>query len=257
MQKKFIDDFTIIANERHTREFVVLTLQASGKLPEMLPGQFVEARVDGSLQTYLRRPLSIHDVDYTNNTLKLLVQEVGPGTQTLSQLKTGDHLNLIYPLGNHYTLPGSDKVLLIGGGCGVAPLLFLGRYLKEHGISPRFLIGGRTAADLVELKSYEKLGEVLVTTEDGSRGTKGYVIHHPVMKTFEPDFKHIFTCGPQAMMKILAKYAAERDIECQVSLENTMACGIGACLCCVTPTQDGHKCVCTDGPVFDSKYVKW
>ncbi|WP_010662813.1 dihydroorotate dehydrogenase electron transfer subunit [Marinilabilia salmonicolor] len=257
MQKKHIDDFTIVANERHTREFVILTLKHPGKMPEMFPGQFVEARVDGSNATYLRRPLSIHDVNYASNTLKLLIQEVGPGTRTLSALQEGDQLNLVYPLGNHYTLPESDKVLLIGGGCGVAPLLFLGRYLKEHGITPRFLIGGRTAADLVELNSYETIGEVLVTTEDGTRGTKGYVIHHPVMKTFEPDFEYIYTCGPEPMMKVLAKYAAERDIKCQVSMENTMACGIGACLCCVTPTQDGHKCVCTDGPVFDSKYLKW
>jgi dihydroorotate dehydrogenase electron transfer subunit len=257
MQKKYIDDFTIISNKRHTREFVVLTIKHPGVLPEMFPGQFAEARVDGSIDTYLRRPLSIHDVNYTSNTIKLLVQEVGSGTSTLSQLKVGDNLNLIYPLGNHYTLPESDKVLLVGGGCGVAPLLFLGRYMKDNGITPRFLIGGRTSDDLVELEAYETLGEVLITTEDGSRGTKGFVIHHPLMKTFEPDFDHIYTCGPAAMMKVLAKYAAERDIKCQVSLENTMACGIGACLCCITPTQEGHKCVCTDGPVFDSKYLKW
>jgi dihydroorotate dehydrogenase electron transfer subunit len=258
MQKKHITDFGILANQRHTRDFVILTLQHPGQIPEMFPGQFVEVRIDGSSETYLRRPLSIHDIDYTNNTLKLLIQEVGPGTRRLSSLQPGDSLNVIYPLGTGYTLPAnSNRILLVGGGCGVAPLLFLGRYLKEKGITPRFLIGARTASDLVELAAYNDLGEVMITTEDGSRGTKGFVIHHPVMKTFTPDFDALYTCGPEAMMKVLAKYSDERNIECQVSLENTMACGIGACLCCVTPTIEGHKCTCIDGPVFNAKYLKW
>ena len=256
-QKKFIADFVVVENQRQTYEFVILTLQYPGSLPVMYPGQFVEVKVEGSSETYLRRPLSIHDVDYSNNTLKLLIQEVGEGTRLLSSLRPGDKINLIFPLGSHYSLPSSKNVLLVGGGCGVAPLLFLGRYLKQNGIIPRFLVGARSADQLVELEAYRKLGEVLVTTEDGSRGTKGFVIHHPVMKTYEPDFDWIYTCGPEPMMKVLARYAKDRNIVCEVSLENMMACGIGACLCCVAPTVDGNKCTCTDGPVFNAKYLKW
>jgi len=257
MQKKHIDDFIIIENARQTRDFVVLTLQHPGQLPHMVPGQFAEVRVDGSPETYLRRPLSIHDVDYNRGQLKLLIQEIGPATRVLGAMQAGEILNLVYPLGKGYSLPESDKVLLVGGGCGVAPLLFLGRYLKANGITPRFLIGTKNKEGLVELDAYRQLGEVMITTEDGSEGTRGFVIHHPVMKTFDPDFEWLYTCGPEPMMKILAKYCHERDVKCQVSLENTMACGIGACLCCVTPTVEGHKCTCIDGPVFDANYLKW
>lgn len=257
MSKKYKENFTVIAREQQTPDFVVLTLKHPGQLPEMIPGQFAEVKVDGAIEAYLRRPLSIHDVDYANNTLKLLIQDVGPGTHRLSSLNKDDQVNLVYPLGKGYDLPDSDKVILVGGGCGVAPLLFLGRYLKDNGITPRFLIGAKTKEDLVELEAYNKLGEVLITTEDGSMGTKGFVIHHPVMKTFEPDFDWLYTCGPEAMMKVLAKYSKERNVKCQVSLENTMACGIGACLCCVTSTVEGNKCTCIDGPVFDANYLKW
>ncbi len=253
----YIDDFRVIENERQTDDFVVLTLECNRKLPEMIPGQFVNVRVDGSNRVYLRRPLSIHDVDYTKKQLMLLIQDVGEGTKILSGLAVGSNVNIVYPLGNGYSLPSSGRVLLVGGGCGVAPLLFLGRFLNEHGIKPRFLIGARTKTSLVRLDAYREFGEVMVTTEDGSMGTRGYVIHHPVMRTESPDFDTIYTCGPDAMMKVIAKYAGNHSISCQVSLENNMACGFGVCLCCVTPTVDGHKCTCVDGPVFDSKYLQW
>lgn len=256
--KKNIDIFEIIANNRLNHEYVVLELALKGKeLPEMHPGQFVQVKVDNTPATFLRRPISIHDVDYKKGIIKLLIQEVGEGTRWMGQLKEGDFLNLVYPLGNWFKLPKSEKVLLVGGGCGVAPLLFLGRVLKANGIKPRFLIGAKNKEYLIGLNEYEELGEVFKTTEDGSAGTKGYVIHHPVMKTQTPDFDTVYTCGPDAMMKVIAKYAESHNIECQVSLENTMACGIGACLCCVTATTDGNKCTCIDGPVFDSKLLKW
>ncbi|MFW5753956.1 MAG: dihydroorotate dehydrogenase electron transfer subunit [Marinilabiliaceae bacterium] len=257
MPKKYNNDFIIESNQRLTRDFVLLTLQHPGTLPRMYPGQFAEVRVDGSPSTFLRRPLSIHDVDYANNHLKLLIQEVGDGTKKLAGMRKGETLNLIYPLGTSFSLPDSDQVLLIGGGCGVAPLLFLGRYLSENGVKPRFLLGAATGEDLVGLEACRELGPVMITTEDGSAGTKGFVIHHPIMKTFSPDFDWIYTCGPEPMMKVLAKYARERKIHCEVSLENMMACGIGACLCCVTPTVDGNKCTCVDGPVFNAKELKW
>ncbi len=257
---KYIHDFKVISNTRENDEFVVLTLQYTGdKLPEMTAGQFAEVRIDHTPAVYLRRPLSIHDVDYNKKEISFLIQEVGEGTRWLTKLKSGNSINLIYPLGKGYKLPSNkeDSVLLVGGGCGVAPLLYLGRTLFDLGIKPRFLIGVKRASSLVRLDEYRRLGEVMVTTEDGSYGHKGFVIDHPVMKTENPDFKHIYTCGPEAMMKELAKYAHKHNISCQVSLENLMACGFGVCLCCVTATIEGHKCTCTDGPVFDSKYLQW
>lgn len=256
--KKNIDVFKVVKNKRLTHEYVCLELTLTDKkLPEMLPGQFVQVKVDSTPETYLRRPISIHDVDYEKNIMKLLVQEVGEGTKWMGQLKNGDSVDIIYPLGNSFSLPKTNNALLVGGGCGVAPLLFLGRLLIENNIKPRFLIGARSKEFLIELDEYEKLGEVYTTTEDGSVGTKGFVIHHPVMRTEKPDFDTIYTCGPDAMMKVVAKYASNHNLDCQVSLENSMACGIGACLCCVTETTSGNKCTCIDGPVFDSKILKW
>lgn len=255
--KKHIGDFKVVRNQRLNKEYVVLHLQYPHSLPEMEPGQFVQVKVDQSPNTYLRRPISIHDVDAKNHIIKLLVQIVGEGTQWMSNRCAGDSVNLIFPLGNSFSMPSGEKVLLVGGGCGVAPLLFLGRRLKEKGIQPRFLIGARNSEYLIGLDEYRQLGDVFVTTEDGSEGVKGYVIHHPIMKTESPDFQTVYTCGPDAMMKVVAKYAAHHHLECQVSLENSMACGIGACLCCVTQTTEGNKCTCMDGPVFNSKQLTW
>ena len=255
--KKYIDDFTVIKNERLNYEYVILTLKHPKQMPDMMPGQFVEVRVDNGPNTFLRRPISIHDVDKEANTMKLLVQEIGEGTRLMGQLKEGDNCNLVYPLGNSFSLPEKERVLLVGGGCGIAPLLFMGRYLKANGIQPQFLLGARSAEGLIALDAFKAIGEVHTTTEDGSVGTKGFVIHHPVMKTQTPEIDQIYTCGPEAMMKVVAKYANNHSIKCEVSLENHMACGFGACLCCVADTIDGHKCTCTDGPVFDSTYLKW
>lgn len=255
--KKYIDDFKVIKNERLNYEYVILTLQHPDQLPPMQPGQFVEVRVDNGANTFLRRPISIHDIDEKANTMKLLVQEIGEGTRLMGQLKEGDTCNLVYPLGNSFSLPEKPRVLLVGGGCGIAPLLFMGRHLKANGIEPQFLLGARTSEGLIALEAFKALGAVHTTTEDGSTGTKGYVIHHPVMRTHEPAIDMIYTCGPEAMMKVVAKYAKNHGIKCEVSLENHMACGFGACLCCVADTLDGHKCTCTDGPVFDSTYLKW
>lgn len=257
--KKYIDDFIVVSNKRLNHEYVVLNLKHPSQLPEMLPGQFVEVKVEDRPNTFLRRPISIHDIDKDQNTMKLLVQEIGDGTRWMGRLKEGDQLNLVYPLGNSFNLPQNkqDRVLLVGGGCGIAPLLFMGRHLKANGIEPQFLLGARSADGLIALEEFKQLGAVHLTTEDGSVGTKGYVIHHPVLKTQTPEIDMIYTCGPEAMMKVVAKYARNNSIKCEVSLENHMACGIGACLCCVAETKDGNKCTCTDGPVFDSTYLKW
>jgi predicted ferric reductase len=123
---KRIEDLKVIENKRLSDDFFVLVLSGSERLPELKPGQFAQVRVDGSPDTFLRRPISIHDVDFGTNTFKILIQVTGKGTQTLSRLKNGDFLNIIYPLGNSFGLPSGieDKVLLVGGGCGIAPLLF-------------------------------------------------------------------------------------------------------------------------------------
>jgi dihydroorotate dehydrogenase electron transfer subunit len=187
----------------------------------------------------------------------LLIQKIGNGTAKLADLPIGSTVNLLFPLGNHFALPTDNQsdVLLVGGGVGVAPLLMLGAELKDYGYSPTFLLGARSKSDLLELELFAEYGEVYTTTEDGSLGEKGYVTNHSILKTAK--FDKIYTCGPTPMMKAIASYADKNSIECEVSLENTMACGIGACLCCVQDTKSGHKCVCTEGPVFNINDLKW
>jgi dihydroorotate dehydrogenase electron transfer subunit len=253
---KRIEDLKVIENKRLNNEFFILELEGSNKIPEFKPGQFAQVRIDGSQDTFLRRPISVHDVNYEKNSFKLLIQVVGKGTETLSRLKVGDNLNLIYPLGNSFTLPpANDKVLLVGGGCGIAPLLFLARYLKSNGFIPDILLGFRNSARLIEYEEYQGTGNVYITTEDGSVGEKGYVTSHSVLS--DKVYDSIYCCGPDSMMKAIARYSRERNIACEVSLENLMACGIGACLCCIVDTVKGNLCTCVDGPIFNINDLKW
>jgi dihydroorotate dehydrogenase electron transfer subunit len=149
----------------------------------------------------------------------------------------------------------SEHVLLVGGGVGVAPLLYMGAEMAARGIAPTFLLGARTASDLLMLDLFKRYGRVLVTTEDGSEGERGFVTQHSVLG--QERFTRIATCGPTPMMKAVARYARQADVSCEVSLENLMACGLGACLCCVEKTTEGNLCVCKDGPVFNIQKLLW
>lgn len=253
---KKITDFRLIEKKEWARSTFLL-LQSDEPLEEIKAGQFVQVRVDDAQHTYLRRPISIHDVDYQNCTMTLLVQRVGEGTNKMSDTEIGDSLNIIYPLGNGFTLPEdkNEKVLLVGGGIGIAPLFYLGKMLKDKGVDFKFLLGGRSKTDLIMLDEFASVGEVLITTNDGSLGEEGFVTQHSVWK--KERFDKIYTCGPKPMMMALAKMARENDIWCEVSLENLMACGLGACLCCVENTIEGNVCVCKEGPVMNINKLLW
>ncbi len=257
--KKYILDLTVKAVERISPKHVLIRLTDDKPLPEMVPGQFVEVRVDGSPTTFLRRPISINFVDCQQNELWLMVAMVGDGTKALGKLQKGDKLNCVLPLGNGFSFQSDrialHKALLVGGGVGVAPLLYLGAQMKEQGMEPTFLLGARTASDLLMLDEFKKYGRVCVTTEDGSEGEKGFVTNHSLLQ--QEHFEMIYTCGPTPMMKAVARYAKEKGIACEASLENLMACGLGACLCCVEKTTEGNLCVCKDGPVFNINRLLW
>lgn len=255
--KKYILDLKVNSVEALSDKHVLIKLTDDKPLPEMLPGQFVEVRVDNTPSTFLRRPISINNVDYDHNELWLLVAAVGDGTRQLQKLQKGDRLNCVLPLGNSFTMPtdSTQKVLLVGGGVGVAPLLYFGKRIKAMGGEPTFLLGARSAKDVLERELFEQVGRVLITTEDGSEGEKGFVTNHSVLA--QEHFDRISTCGPKPMMMAVARYAFKNDIECEVSLENKMACGVGACLCCVEKTVEGNKCVCKEGPVMNIKKLTW
>ncbi|MDR0989114.1 MAG: dihydroorotate dehydrogenase electron transfer subunit [Prevotellaceae bacterium] len=257
MKRKYLLDLTVTENIRLHAHYVLLKLTADSPLPEMCAGSFAQLRVDGSPATFLRRPISIHYVDRVHNQVWFLIQLVGEGTRRLGEAKPGEVINAILPLGKGFSIPQSpsQKLLLIGGGVGIAPLLLLGEQLVHHGSRPTFLLGARSDKDLLQLEHFAKYGEVYITTEDGSRGQRGYVTEHALLS--HTRFEAIYTCGPKPMMQAVARYAKYENIPCEVSLENTMACGIGACLCCVENTTRGHLCACTEGPVFDINKLLW
>jgi len=255
--KKYILDLTVVSVDWLSEKHVLIKLTDSNPLPKMVPGQFVEVRIDNSPSTFLRRPISINFVDYELNQLWLLVAAVGEGTCHLTKLQAGEVLNCVLPLGNGFTFPAEKgkTVLLVGGGVGVAPLLYFGKELKEMGCEPVFLLGARSKKDLLEKDFFEQYGRVYVTTEDASEGEKGFVTDHSILEA--ENFDQISTCGPKPMMVSVARYAKSKSINCEASLENMMACGLGACLCCVEKTTDGNLCVCKEGPVFNINQLLW
>jgi dihydroorotate dehydrogenase electron transfer subunit len=254
--KKRVKDLLIFENKQLNKDTFILYLKDDESIDGIMPGHFVEVLVKDSTSTFLRRPISIHDVDKENNIISLFIKIVGEGTRKLSELKANDTLNVMYPLGNSFCLEKKDQVLMVGGGCGIAPLLFLARWMKAQKVDVHILLGGRTSDDILQIEEYKKYGNVFYTTEDGSKGEKGFVTQHSILK-MNTNYQKVYSCGPEPMMKAVAKWAREQDIDCEVSLENTMACGIGACLCCVTETKNGNQCVCTEGPVFNINDLQW
>ena len=249
---KQVKDFTVIAIRQLEFGDFWLSVSTDEDLEKVAAGQFVNILIPNTQKTFLRRPISICDVDYMSNTLHFYIRKVGEGTNTLSKLKTGDTLNIVYPLGNSFNWQRASKPLLIGGGCGIAPLFLLAKTFANNQITPTVLLAGQTKDALSWTGIFDSIATVHRITDDGTAGEKGWATQHSILNKIK-NFDYIYTCGPEAMMREVAKMADKNGIGCQVSLERTMACGIGACLCCVTKTQAGHRCVCSDGPIFDYK----
>jgi dihydroorotate dehydrogenase electron transfer subunit len=253
-----VRDFKIRSNTKlnDRNHLLKITSVDNEPLPEMYPGQFVQILVANSPQVFLRRPISINFVVKEDNEIWLLIQRVGEGSNKICALSAGETVNIIFPLGSSFSLPDEKgNFLLIGGGVGTAPLLFLGKMMKEKEFEPDFLLGGRSENDILQRPDFELFGTVYSTTEDGSLGEKGFVTQHSILQKKKYDF--IYTCGPKPMMVAVARYAKENGITCEVSLENLMACGFGACLCCIEKTVRGNVCACTEGPVFNINELTW
>ena len=256
--KKSVKDLTVISNRKINKDHSILELKSEVLLEDIVPGQFANLLVDRSRNVFLRRPFSIFQVDYKCNSFTVLIKIVGEGTKCLAECEIGDKISTIFPLGKGYSFPEKkSKLLLVGGGVGIAPLMMVSRRLKNAGHKVDILLGARRESDLIELDAFADNGTVHTTTEDGSHGIRGYVTDHTILYNEICSFDKVYCCGPEPMMKAVARIAWQNNVECEVSLENTMACGYGVCLCCVTDTIDGHRCVCTEGPVFDIKQLKW
>jgi dihydroorotate dehydrogenase electron transfer subunit len=242
---------------KHLNEDTCIIELSMNEIPEKIEaGNFAEIRIDNTSEIFLRRPFSVFNVNYEAQTISFFIKNIGKGTNLLSKLEEGETLNIIYPLGNSFSEIKNGKTLIIGGGSGIAPLILLGESLKKRGSEIIYLLGARSKNDIHLVDEFKKHGKVLIITEDGSLGEKGRVTDHSIWKNVS-NFQNIYTCGPNPMMKAIGDIAIANNINCEISLENTMACGFGACLCCVTETTEGNKCVCTEGPVFNVKDLKW
>jgi dihydroorotate dehydrogenase electron transfer subunit len=226
------------------------------------PGQFVQIKCSESFEPLLRRPFSIHRV---NDNIEVLYEVVGRGTEILSRKKQGEFVDALGPLGNGFMLPrGTNReprAIIIAGGIGVAPLVYLAEDLTKKKIKTVVLIGAKTKGKILCEKDFKNVAsEVYVSTDDGSYGCKGLVskLFHKILKAAESKFETIvYVCGPHGMLRCIADICQERNFECQVSLEENMACGIGVCLGCVVRTKAGNKLACKDGPVFNANELIW
>lgn len=258
MRKKFVENFQVIENKTLNPTNFLIRLKSSITLPELHPGQFVNIEVKNSSETFLRRPFSIFEYNKTENSISLIVKILGQGSKKLTESEVGDTLSLIFPLGKSFTYPDvQDRILLVGGGSGVAPLLFLAKQSGLPSTKVDILLGAKTVNDHINVNEYEQYSKFHFSTEDGSIGESGFVTHHSIFVNQLNDYDKIYACGPDGMMKAVAKAAQASGIFCEVSLENLMACGFGVCLCCIEPTVDGNLCVCTEGPVFNINKLKW
>ena len=220
-------------------------------------GQFISVYCKDKTKL-LPRPISICQIDKEKGRLRIVYRVVGGGTEEMSSYSAGDDISLIGPLGNGFMQREGKKAILIGGGIGIPPMVGLAEALKDKA-EVSVVAGYRDELFLTE--ELENAGKLYIATEDGSTGTKGTVIDAIKEQAVEGDV--IYACGPTPMLKAIKEYALANNIECQLSLEERMACGIGACLACVCKTKekDAHsnvnnKRICKDGPVFLSTEVE-
>lgn len=246
----------VIANKKISQKYFQLTF-ASAKIASFArPGQFIEIKITDTVDPLLRRPLSVHQAK--GKSFSVLCEIVGKATQILSQKKTGEYLDIIGPLGNgfNYSPPARQPAsapVLVAGGMGVAPLVFLAEKLKR---SPAMvLIGAKTKNNILCQKEFKKIGcDVRIATDDGSAGFKGRVTDLLKQVLFAANLPAtIYACGPKPMLRELAHICKDYKIPAEMSLEAHMSCGFGACLGCAVNTKTGFQRVCLEGPVFKAE----
>ncbi|MDD2498999.1 MAG: dihydroorotate dehydrogenase electron transfer subunit [Desulfitobacteriaceae bacterium] len=252
----------IIENKQVAPGYYFMKLSAPEVACRALPGQFLHVRVNTGTYPLLRRPLSLHEIDSKHGSVSLLYQVRGAGTELLSQKTAGEKIDVMGPLGKGFNLDFSgEEAVLVGGGIGIAPLYPLAGGLISSGKSVTVLIGSRSVESVLAVDKFSAIGcRVRVSTNDGTEGLKGYVtelFEDYLMKT---DVDYVYACGPGPMLAEIEKSCAKRQIPGQVSLEEYMGCGVGACLSCACEKEgtDEKKYlkVCTDGPVFTMGEVK-
>lgn len=253
--EKFEEMAKVVRQEEIATDIYSMWLSTEQIAAHAKPGQFVSVYCNEGSRL-LPRPISICEIDKAEGMLRLVYRIAGKGTEEFSKFKTGTEVKVVGPLGNGFTLK-DKKAFLIGGGIGIPPMLELAKNLD---CEKQIVVGYRNN-ELFLADEFKKHGELFVATEDGSVGTKGNVIDAIRENGLTADI--IYACGPTPMLRALKEYAAENNIECWISMEERMACGIGACLACVCKSKDKdahsnvhNKRVCKEGPVFRAEEVE-
>lgn len=249
---KVLEDATIVSQRELAPAVYCLVLAAPAVAKNAVPGQFVQLRILTGAFT-LRRPVGIAAADTERGTITVIYRVVGKGTHALSDLVTGEKVNVLGPLGHGFDVT-AKRPLIVGGGMGLSPMLF---YASALNGAADVLMGGKTASELFWQELYAgKVANIYCTTDDGSLGTKGFTTTLLPELLAKNDYDLVVVCGPEIMMRGVAKIAREYNVPCEVSLEKRMGCGLGACLSCSIDTTDGkRKKVCKDGPVFRAEEV--
>ena len=256
MSEKFQENVTVLRQQCIGKDIYDMTIQTKHIAGHAKAGQFVSL-YSNDASKLLPRPISLCGIDAEAGTLRLVYRVTGEGTGTeeFSRLKAGDTIRVLGPLGNGFTVEPGKKAFLIGGGIGIPPMLELAKTIKAAGTCEFVSVMGYRDAQTFLLDEFKEQGELYISTEDGSVGTKGNVMDAIRENGLKADM--IYACGPTPMLRAIKQYAEEQGIECYISLEERMACGIGACLACVcrSKEKDAHsnvnnKRICKDGPVF-------
>jgi dihydroorotate dehydrogenase electron transfer subunit len=256
--EKIQNKFKVVANERLSPQYWRMVFDAPKLAQAVKPGQFVHIRTDEhGLQPFFRRPFSVYRAQ---KYVEIFYQTVGPGTRLLSLKQKGDLIDVLGPLGTGFVMPPQDTrlIVMIAGGIGIAPMLILSDVLKKKKYDLMLLFGGRDRGHVYPMKEFKDNGvKVHIATDDGSVGTKGKVsvLFDKIDKAPGPAF--IYACGPNPLLKAVQALAAVKGMAGQAACEETMACGLGACLGCSIETNRGFKTVCYDGPCFDLAEVKF
>ncbi|HEB12505.1 MAG TPA: dihydroorotate dehydrogenase electron transfer subunit [Actinobacteria bacterium] len=248
----------VVDKQEVAEDIYKLTLYAPQVARNARPGQFVHLQCGENQSYILRRPFSVHQVIGVD-AFDILVRVVGEGTKWLAARRPKDSIDLIGPLGNGYQVDQELKrAMIVAGGMGVAPLIFLASKLAEHKVKVYTVMGAANRNQLLDFMDLKRLTrKMAVSTDDGSQGHRGLVTDVLAEEIGEADPEVVFACGPRAMLKAVADIAGRFGVSCQVSLEAYMACGVGACLGCVVEAKDSYLKVCADGPVFDTKELGW
>jgi dihydroorotate dehydrogenase electron transfer subunit len=246
--KKYDEDVPILENKKVNGKYFKLTFRSHHLSKNIKPGQFLHIRVNRGQDPYLRRPFSYFRV--SPGKVEILYEVLGKGTSILAGKKKGEELRIMGPLGNAFTENlGKKKRILVAGGVGVPPLVFL----AEKYPTAYLLIGTKSKAELMPKSELKKVrAKVLYSTEDGSYGTEGRVtlLLEKILKDQHPGEFFIQTCGPKPMMEAVIAIAMKYGVDGEASWDESMACGVGACLGCMVKTRGGLKRACADGPVF-------